>query len=491
MDTRAMISYSNSLIFFTGIFVITYVVMKMFTAQPKKRLPPSMRSVPIVGSMPFLTTLAKLPNFFQDTSKDIGPVFSLKLGSVYTVVLSSKETIEEAFVKHSLPFAGRHLGYTHMNFLNVGRNGITAKHYGEKFRKYHKLTLSILREFGFGSALMEQRIMTEADELVQLIKNHNGQPFYPAQLLSMAALNVISGILFGERLSQTDKKLNELAETLHTGLTSDVRKIDYCPILRFLPRFKKLLREAFEIQDNYMQFIQVGIETSLKSGEESFSKRFVQREGQEYEKDELRFILRDLLLAGSETTASSLQWALVLLANNQDIQNRVHKEIDSVIPRSRSVSLDDAAALKYVEAAILELQRIKTVVPFALPHTTLEDTEVGGYFIPKNTSIIPNFYSVHMCPEDWPEPELYRPERFIDDSGTVFGKDRIRPFSIGKRSCLGEFLARQELFLFFTTLIQRFHILPPDGQEKVECTENFVVTMCPTPFKIRMISRDT
>jgi cytochrome P450 len=489
MDALVIGSNSGSLALFTGIFVITYVVMKMFSKQ-KKRLPPSIRSLPIVGSMPFLTSVVELPKFFQEKSKELGPVFSLKLGSLYTVVLNGKEAINEALVKHSREFAGRDVAYTHFHFLNVGLFGIIHKQYGEQFKKYHRLALSVLREFGFGSALMEQRILTEAEELVQLIKTHSGRPLYPAQLLSMAALNVIASIVFGERLSQTDRKLNDLAENVHRLIMSDKKKIDYCPILRFIPRYKRILQEAVEMQEYQLQFFREGIERSLCSSEESFVKSFIERQGGTYEKRELWFILRDLLVAGSETTANSVQWALVLLSNDQKIQKRLQKEIDSVVPRSRSVCLDDMVRLPYVEAAITELQRIKTVVPLALPHMTLDDTEVAGYFLPKHTTVIPNLYSVHMNPEDWPEPEVYRPERFIDTEGNVFGKDRVIAFSLGKRSCLGEFLARQELFLFFSTLIQQFDIRPPEGQDRVDCEERFTVTMCPTPFKVRMIARN-
>jgi len=131
------------------------------------------------------------------------------------------------------------------------------------------------------------------------------------------------------------------------------------------------------------------------------------------------------------------------------------------------------------------------VFPLSLPHRALTDTEVAGYFVKAKSTVIVNLRSAHMDPKEWPEPEVFRPERFIDQSGALFGRERVIPFSLGKRSCLGELLARQELFLLFSTLVQRFHILPPEGQDKIECGENLQATLNPAPpCEARLVPRN-
>jgi len=121
--------------------------------------------------------------------------------------------------------------------------------------------------------------------------------------------------------------------------------------------------------------------------EDSFVRCFVEKEGKNLDKTRLKGILRDLASAGTETVANTTLWAIVLLANHKDVQERLQNEIDSVVPRDRQPSLSDMSKMTYVEATILEIMRYKTVVPLGVPRATLRDTEVGGFFIPKKTQV--------------------------------------------------------------------------------------------------------
>jgi cytochrome P450 len=206
---------------------------------------------------------------------------------------------------------------------------------------------------------------------------------------------------------------------------------------------------------------------------------------------ELSYIIRDLVVAGTETSVTTIRWSLVTFANHPQIQSQIQKEIDSVVPRSRLPSLDDRPNLPYLEATILELMRRRTVAPLSIPRETSCDTEVSGYFIPAKSMVFANLYAVHMNPDVWSDPESFRPERFLDENGKVIGKDRVIPFGLGRRSCLGELLARQEAFLFIAGLLQRFNICPPDGQQYIECHDVLSITMAPSPFSVRLTDRQT
>jgi len=151
--------------------------------------------------------------------------------------------------------------------------------------------------------------------------------------------------------------------------------------------------------------------------------------------------------------------------------------------------LDDEKNLPYTQATILELMRCRTIACLALPHYTLKDTTVGGYYIPANTTVIVNLYGAHMDPEVFPEPEVFRPERFLDENGKVTGRERNVSFSFGKRACIGQELARQEVFLFCSTLVHQFKMLPPEGQEKIIAHERVFLTNSPSPFKVRLMPR--
>jgi len=479
---------SSTALLFVGVFLATYWAVRSQSDHKNKR-PPCLWSVPIIGSAPFIPELKKLPAFFTETAQRLGPIFSFYAGSEHIVVLNGREAIREALVEHSYVFADRKPPYTLKKYWNPKQLGVISKPYNSDFRKYHQLTLSILKEFGFGQSSMEQRILTEAEALTGRIMNLNGAKFDPTEFLNVCTVNIIISIVFGERIEQSEKKIRDLTQGIHKFINHARRQVDLLPARRFLPRYKAIINDASKIKSFLVAEVEEWFDRSLLNDENSFIKSFIEREGEQFDRAELKYIIYDLLVAGSETTATTIHWALVILANHQDIQKKLQEEVDSVIPKERFPSLDDMSKLPYVEAAMLELYRLKAVVPLSLRRATLAKVQVGEYFIPAKTEILVNLRSVHMDPATWSNPEEYRPERFLNESGQVFGRDRVMPFSLGKRSCLGELLARQEVFLLFTTLIQRFNMLPAEGQEKIICTEEFGVTMCPSFFEMRCIPR--
>ncbi|KAM5247023.1 vitamin D 25-hydroxylase isoform 2-T2 [Ctenodactylus gundi] len=137
---------------------------------------------------------------------------------------------------------------------------------------------------------------------------------------------------------------------------------------------------------------------------------------------------------------------------------QVWKEIDLILGPSRQPSWDDKCKMPYTEAVLHEILRFCNIVPLGIFHATSEDTVVRGYSIPKGTTVITNLYSVHFDEKYWRDPEVFYPERFLDSNGYFVKKEAMVPFSLGRRHCLGEQLARMEMFLFFTALLQRFHL---------------------------------
>ncbi|CAG7826688.1 unnamed protein product, partial [Allacma fusca] len=137
---------------------------------------------------------------------------------------------------------------------------------------------------------------------------------------------------------------------------------------------------------------------------------------------------------------------------------KFQKEIDEVIGQSRRPSLADKPKMVYTEALTCEVLRKSSMVPLGAFHVSTEDTTFEGYDMPKGTFITANQHYIHHDPKIWGDPEIFRPERFIDSEGKIQKKECLIPFSIGKRVCPGETLARDEIFLFLTNLFQRFEI---------------------------------
>ncbi|CAH1252322.1 CYP2U1 [Branchiostoma lanceolatum] len=141
---------------------------------------------------------------------------------------------------------------------------------------------------------------------------------------------------------------------------------------------------------------------------------------------------------------------------------QVHQEIDSVLGQTPP-SYAQRSLLPYTTATLAEVQRIKPIAPLSVPHAASRDTTLNGYNIPQETWILVNLWSVHMDPKLFPEPNQFQPERFLDQDGNFVKHEALIPFGIGHRVCLGEQLAKMELFMLFLSLMQRFTFHLPEG----------------------------
>jgi len=139
---------------------------------------------------------------------------------------------------------------------------------------------------------------------------------------------------------------------------------------------------------------------------------------------------------------------------------------------------------------MMEILRHVSLTPIGVFHGTLFDTKLDGYDFPKGTWLVGHMYAVHFDKKTWGDPENFRPERFLDKDGHVIPKpDALMPFSVGKRQCLGESLARDTLFLFTTSIFQRFSVSPDpkDPHVSFECGKGFA--RIPKPFKVVFTDR--
>ena len=167
-------------------------------------------------------------------------------------------------------------------------------------------------------------------------------------------------------------------------------------------------------------------------------------------------ILTGLLGAGLETTKTTMMWLLTYMVLYPEVQKRIQEEIDKVAG-GRPVNLNDKAILSYTEATIFEVMRIVGIVPFALPHCSLKDTKLNGFDIDKGTVILVNLHSVNMDESLWESPDKFLPERFLDSNNEldVTKSSRVIAFGLGRRRCLGEYLANTGLFVLFSNVLQR------------------------------------
>jgi len=172
-----------------------------------------------------------------------------------------------------------------------------------------------------------------------------------------------------------------------------------------------------------------------------------------------------------------------------EYQARIHAELDNVVGQDRLASIEDQSETPFTLAFIDEVHRMASHVPLAVQHWTNEDVEIGGFVVPANSIIIPNISEVHHDRDTWGDPDTFRPERFLDAEGQFSKSEKVIPYSIGTRRCPGESLAKSEIYLFLTGLLQNFAFHIPNKEKGPSLEYNFGFTLLPKAFKVDIVSR--
>ena len=220
--------------------------------------------------------------------------------------------------------------------------GLVHTPYNQEYKTDHRLTLNVFKNFGFGAKnIIEGRIHMEMERLADYFRNMKGQSFNPMRVMFGAVSNIVTGITLGQRYDYNDPKLQQLNDYTHEFVHNCVFILDIMPWVRILPTIKKKIAIGRNAFDLYMDLMKAEVEKSLKSDEDSFVKQYVEAKGGEYDREQLNFIVRDLLMAGTDTTANSMLWSLIMLANNPEVQRQLRQEIDLVVPKTRLPSLND------------------------------------------------------------------------------------------------------------------------------------------------------
>ncbi|XP_073445374.1 uncharacterized protein [Dendrobates tinctorius] len=200
-------------------------------------------------------------------------------------------------------------------------------------------------------------------------------------------------------------------------------------------------------------------------------------------------VLMDLLLAGSETVTSTLKWGLLYMAIYQDVQVKVQKEIDAFVESIENLQYEDRIKMPYTNAVIHEVQRFSNVAPVGLPRQCTQDIKLNEYSIRKGSIVIANLASVLTEPKHWKFPDTFNPSNFLDEEENFQSNKAFVPFSAGHRICMGEQMARTELFIFFTSLLKTLSFHLPKGVTEVNLNGIFGTTFKPHPYQICAIPR--
>uniref|UniRef100_A0A669ETQ9 Cytochrome P450, family 2, subfamily Y, polypeptide 3 n=1 Tax=Oreochromis niloticus TaxID=8128 RepID=A0A669ETQ9_ORENI len=394
------------------------------------------------------------------------------MGRQRTVVLVGYDAVKEALVDQADDFTGR----MPVPFLFKATKGYGISN-GERWRQMRHFTLTTLRDFGMGRKGMEEWIQEVSEHLRAHIRTFKGKPFDPQFVLSSTVSNVICCLVFGERFAFEDKQFLHLLTIIQIKLLcfSLLKMYNIFPwLMEHLPGYHQTIFGYIkEARDFIERKIQEHKETLDPSSPRDYIDCFLIRINQEknnpsseFNYDNLVSTVLNLFVAGTETTSSTVRYALAVLIKYPKIQEKMQQEIDTVMGKDRCPRMDDRKSLPFSDAVIHEVQRFLDIAPLSAPHYALNDISFKGYTIPK-VFLIPRHH-MYYKEKQWATPRFFNPQHFLDHNGNFKKNPAFMPFSAGKRACVGESLARMELFIFLVSLVQDFSFSCEGGPDSVD-----------------------
>ncbi|KYM98059.1 hypothetical protein ALC62_11405 [Cyphomyrmex costatus] len=473
------------------LLVILILLLLYLNCQKPKGYPPGPRWWPILGCALEIARIRQETGYLFKTCstlcKKYGPVVGLKIGQDRIVIVNDIESIRAMLTNKDCDgrpngpfFKARTWGVT------LGLLVVDDKLWVEQRR----FVIRHLRDFGFGRTSMVTIIEDEAK-----VSQTTGMIISMHDAFGVTVLNTLWRMMAGRRYDPGDKELTHLQQIL-TKLLNEIDMIgapfSQFPLLRFIAPEMSGYKAFVETHQELWAFLKDELynhkNTFLSNAPRDLMDVYLNVLNSKdcsdtFSESQLLAICVDLFIAGSETTSKALGFGFLNLILNPQIQRKAHEEIDRVTGRKRFPTLDDKPKMPYVEAIVLESMRVFVGRTLSVPHRALKDTSIVGHKIPKDTMLVVNFNRILMD-ESWDDPEDFRPERFLDNNGNIITPEKYFPFGIGRHRCMGETLARSNIFIITATLLQTFNFSVVPGEPR-PTTQDFVdgVTAGPKPYR--------
>ncbi|KOM29228.1 hypothetical protein LR48_Vigan641s001600 [Vigna angularis] len=492
----ALTSEYPSLFLLLLLSILFLFLLRRKTATSNRRLPPGPPGWPIFGNMFQLgdmphRTLAKL-------RAKHGPVVWLQIGAINTMTILSANAATVFFKNHDHAFADRTITET-MRVHNYDKSSLALAPYGPYWRLMRRLvTVDMLVAKRLNETAPVRRKCVN-DMITWLSKEaeklEEGGGVHVARFVFLMSFNLLGNLMLSRDLFDPESEDGSEFFAAMIGMmewTGQANVADMFPWLRWLDpqglkrKVDREMGKALEIASKFVKqrlaeqhsdkmtrdFLGVWIEFQNSNNEEVLNIS---------DKDLNIFIL-ELFLAGSETTSSTIEWAMTQLLRNPECLEKLKSELDQVVGREREVEESDIDNLPYLQAVIKETLRLHPPIPMLVPRKAIKDTEFMGYDIPKDTQVLVNAWAIGRDPDVWEQPFDFKPQRFVEDCKNIDYKGHhfeLIPFGGGRRMCAGVPLAHRILHLVLGSLLHRFdwklqnHVTP----STVDMRDRLGVTM--------------
>ncbi|KAH0995833.1 hypothetical protein GBA52_019697 [Prunus armeniaca] len=477
----------EDILFYTSLTLIFILFTFKFLVQPNRRryknLPPTPPSLPILGHLRLLKP--PVHQTFHRLSQKYGPVFSLWFGSRRVVIVSSPSAVEECFTKNDIVLAnrprlllGKHLAYNHTT--------VAAAPYGDHWRN--------LRRIGATEIFSTARLQTfseirknEVKHLLLKLSQNASDGFAKVELKSMfneLTFNIIMTMVAGKRYYGEDVSVDKEEAKQFRQIMSDAfsyggaaNPADFLPILNWVGSggYEKKVKTLAKRTDEFLQALIDEHKSKGKNGTTMIDHLLSLQESQPeyYTNQIIKGLILVMLLAGTDTSAVTLEWAMSNLLNNPHVLKKARVELDAQLGQENLVDEPDISKLPYLQSIISETLRLCPAAPLLVPHLSSDDCTIGGFDVPRDTMILINAWALHRDPQLWDDPESFMPERF-ESGGDLSHK--LIPFGLGRRACPGIGLAQRVVGLTLGSLIQCFE-WERIGKEEIDMAEGKGLTM--------------
>ncbi|KAE9602499.1 hypothetical protein Lal_00049587 [Lupinus albus] len=466
---------------------------KSYKNKTKVKLPPGPRKLPLIGNLHQLACSGSLPHrTLRDLAHKYGPLMHLQLGEIPTLVVSSPEMAKEIMKTHDLTFAQRPKLLA-SEVLFYGSTDIAYSPLNDYWRQMRKIcTLELLsakRVQSFSSIRHD-----EVDKLIKSIHLSQGSSFNLSQRLFSLVSTIVSRAVFGKKSEHQDELISLLQKGVE--LTGGFDVADFFPSLKpihFITGMKGKLEDVHNKLDMMLENIIMEHQENITSSKHVKGEAFNEKETENIvnvllcikengsfqvpvTNDNIKAIIWDIFGAGTDTSSTSIEWAMSELMKNPTVRRKLQVEIREAFKGKETINEKDLSKLSYFKSVIKETMRLHTVVPLLVPRESKESCKIGEYQIPKKTRVIVNAWALARDPNYWYDADKFIPERFDNTNYDFNGNNfEFLPFGSGRRICPGILLGLANMELPLAALLYHFDWELPNGMnpQDLDMSETF------------------
>ncbi|KAK4268008.1 hypothetical protein QN277_024716 [Acacia crassicarpa] len=476
-------------IFFCFLLLIYY---KRSNSKKTLPLPPGPWKLPLIGNMHQI--VGSLPHHsFRNLANKYGPLMHLQLGETSNVIVSSSEIAKEIFTTHDLIFSGRPdilaAKIITYNNLDIGFSRRIGNHW-RNLRKICTLELLTAKRVRSLRFIREEGVCA----LVKDVLSSTGSVINVSEKIFSAISSIVARAAFGGKSGSGDQEaflsiMDDIAMVFGGFSIADL--FPSIQGLQVITGMKAKLERLHKLSDQILEnIIRDHKERKARSRNDENNEenlldvllKIQQRRDLEFTltHDHVKAVLLDMFMAGTETTSTTLEWAMAELIKNPSVMEKAQAEVRWIYKGRETVDESEIHELKYLSSVVKETLRLHPPGVFLLPRESTERCVINGYQIPENTRIMVNAWAIGRDPKQWDEADTFKPERFLDNPIDFQGVNmNFIPFGGGRRICPGINFALSNIDLTLANLLYHFDWKLPNGitPENFDMSEKFAASV--------------